>query len=108
MTRNPIPDPADAPKPPLDPGIKIFFGVILPHCGLAVVAFLFSRSFGPGEAGGFAALGFVVAASTVGAVSFVLDLCLIGFISFVERTSAFLIGCIIPFISLLLLVGGRH
>jgi hypothetical protein len=108
MVVQPVPHSPEAPKEPLDSVVKIFFGVILPHAGFALGAFLVSRSFGPGEAGGFAELGFVMVAGIVGAVSFVLDICLIGFISFVERGSAFLVGCILPFISLLILVGARH
>jgi len=89
-------------------GTKILFGVIIPHCGLVLIAILVARSFPSGAAGGFSELGFVSAAAMLIAISFVLDTCLIGFLSFKERTPATMVGCIIPVVCLLLLVSSRR
>jgi hypothetical protein len=91
--------------PPLEPGAKLFFGVLLPNCGFALMAFFRSHSFGPGEAGGFAALGFVMSAFVIGRVGLILDLWVVA-VPFRERLTVFFAGCVIPFI-LFLLIASR-
>ena len=98
---------SEPPPPLLSTGVKLLFGVILPHCGLVLLAFAMSGRFRHDEAGGFAALGFFIGASIVIGISFIVDLCIVAFISFRNRTAVVLAGCIVPLVALLLLAGSK-
>ncbi len=97
--------PQDAPKEPLDSGVKLFVGLLLPHCCFALLAYLCAPS-GHDAAGGFAALGYMYAAWLLGVITFINTLCVISALSFTERLSAFLVACICPLIALLVLIAG--